>query len=169
MTAGHGGAHGRPMDLYPWIVVAHVFLVIVAFGAHGYSAFAMLGVRRETGRERTAVLLELSSQALLVAGIALLLAVVLGIVAAAMHGWFGMLWPWASIGIVVAVWLAMTPLAATPMSRCRQVLGLPIRGKVEGEPGTDAALAAARDQWRVVNDTLNLIWSSQNVRSRSSH
>jgi hypothetical protein len=62
------------MDIYPWIVVGHVFLVIVAFGAHGYSAFAMLGVKRETDRERTAVLLSLSSTALLVAGIGLLIA-----------------------------------------------------------------------------------------------
>lgn len=148
MTAGQRGTHDAAMDLYPWIVVGHVFLVIVAFGAHGYSAFAMLGVKRETDRERTAVLLSVSSTALLVAGIGLLIAVVLGIVAAAMRGWFGMAWPWASIAIVVAVWIAMTPLAAGPMSAIRRVLGLPIRGKVEGVPGTDEELAAARERVR---------------------
>jgi hypothetical protein len=136
------------MDLYPWIVIAHVFLVIVAFGAHGYSAFAMFGVKRETERPRLAALLELSSSALLVAGIALLVSVVLGIVAAAMHGYFGRLWPWASIVIVVVIWLAMTPLAAGPMSAVRRVLGVPIRGKIEGEVGTDAELIAARARLR---------------------
>jgi hypothetical protein len=59
-----------------------------------------------------------------------------------------MAWPWASIAIVVAVWIAMTPLAAGPMSAVRRVLGLPIRGKVEGEPGTDEELAAARERVR---------------------
>ncbi len=132
------------MDLYPWIVVAHVFLVIVAFGAHGFSAFAMFGVKRETERPRIAVLLEQSSTALAVAGIALLLAVLLGIVAAVMHGWFGQLWPWASIIVVVVLWFAMTPLAAGPMSRIRTILGLPIRGKVADPTGTDEDLVAAR-------------------------
>lgn len=136
------------MDIYPWIVIAHVFLVIVAFGAHGYSAFAMFGVKRETERERLSVLLELSSMALLVAGITLLLAVILGIVAAVMHGHFGRLWPWVSIVVVVVIWLAMTPVAAGPMVRVRAILGVPIRGKVEGPPGTDEELAAARARLR---------------------
>ena len=136
------------MDFYPWIVIAHVFLVIVAFGAHGFSAFAMFGVKRESERERLSVLLAQSSTALVVAGIALLVAVILGIVAAALHGHFGRLWPWVSIVVVVVVWLAMTPLAAGPMSRVRAILGLPIRGKVEGPPGTDEELTAARARLR---------------------
>jgi hypothetical protein len=132
------------MDAYPWIVVAHVVFVIVAFGAHGYSAIAMLGVKRESERARLSALLGLSSTALVVAGITLLVAVILGIVAAAMGGHFGRLWPWVSIVVVVAVWVAMTPLAAGPMSGVRAVLGLPIRGKIIGPPGTDAELAAAQ-------------------------
>lgn len=136
------------MDLYPWVVVAHVTFVIVAFGAHGYSAIAMLGVKRESDRDRLSALLGLSSTALVIAGIALLIAVVLGIVAAAMQGYFGRLWPWVSIIVVVVVWVAMTPLAAGPMSGVRAVIGLPIRGKVVGPPGTDEELAAARARVR---------------------
>jgi len=132
------------MDLYPWIVVAHVFLVIVSFGAHGFSAVAMFGVKRETERTRIAVLLEQSSWALGLAGVTLLLVVVTGIVAALMHGWFGQVWPWASIAVVILVWIAMTPMAAGPMSRVRAALGLPIRGKVADPPGTDEELAAAQ-------------------------
>lgn len=33
------------MDLYPWIVIGHVVAVIVSFGAHGVSAFAMFRVK----------------------------------------------------------------------------------------------------------------------------
>lgn len=136
------------MDVYGSIVVAHVFLVIVAFMAHGYSAFAMLGVKREPDRARVSMLLELSSQALVVAGLTLIVTVILGIIAAVMHGYFGQLWPWLSIVVVVVIWIVMTPLAAGPMSAVRRVLGLPIRGKIEGEPGTDEELALARAKLR---------------------
>ena len=89
------------MAFYPWVVVAHVFFVIVAFGAHGVSAFAMFRVKSETDRSRLAAVLDLSTMALLTAGIGLLLAVVLGIVAAIMGGHFSRLWPWVSIVVVV--------------------------------------------------------------------
>jgi uncharacterized membrane protein len=140
------------MDLYPWVVIAHVVAVIVSFGAHGVSAFAMFQVKRETDRARVAAVLDLSTSALLVAGIGLLLAVVFGIVAAAMHGFFGQLWPWVSIVVVVVVWIAMTPMAANPMGELRKVLGLPVRQDKKGDPprspGTDEALAIAQARLR---------------------
>lgn len=116
------------MDLYPWVVIGHVVFVILAFGAHGVSAFAMFRVKAEPDRDRASAVLELSTLALAAAGIGLLIAVVLGIVAAAMAGYFGRLWPWASIVVVVLAWLAMTPMAANPMSDVRRQLGLPTRG-----------------------------------------
>jgi hypothetical protein len=135
------------MAFYPWVVVAHVFLVIVAFGAHGVSAFAMFRVKSETDRTRLAAVLDLSTMALLTAGIGLLLAVVLGIVAAIMGGHFSRLWPWVSIVVVVLAFGLMTPMAATPMERVRKALGMPNRETKKGEPltlGSDAELAAAR-------------------------
>lgn len=135
------------MDLYPWVVVAHVVFVILAFGAHGVSAFAMFRVKSEPDRARAAAVLDLSTVALGFAGVGLLVAVVLGIVAASMAGYFGQLWPWAAIGVVVLAWLAMTPLAANPMSEVRRQLGQPTRGDkkgVEPQAGTDEAFAAAR-------------------------
>lgn len=135
------------MDLYPWVVIGHVLAVIVAFGAHGVSAFAMFGLRRERDPIRAAAILDLSTSALVTAGIVLLVAVVLGIVAAVMNGFFGQLWPWVSIGIVVVVWLAMTPMAAGPMNEVRKVLGQQVRGDKPGDPprvpGTSEELAAA--------------------------
>lgn len=138
------------MDFYPWIVVAHVFFVIIAFGAHGTSAFAMFQARRETDRGRLAAVLDLSGASLGVAGVALILAVVLGIVAAIMGGHFGRLWPWASIGVVVVIFGIMTPVGANPMSDLRKALGLPSRAD-RGQPprpGTDAEVRAAQDKLR---------------------
>lgn len=136
------------MDLYPWVVLAHIVLVLLAFGAHGVSAFAMFAARRETDRVRLGAVLDLSQMSLTVAGIGLLLAVLLGIIAAVMAGYFSNLWPWAAIVVVVLVFLAMTPMGAGPMSGVRAALGMPIRGDKKGDPprqpGSDAELAAAQ-------------------------
>lgn len=136
------------MVFYPWVVIAHVVFVILSFGAHGVSAFAMFRVKRETDRARIGAVLDLSTTALVAAGIGLILAVVLGIVAAAMAGYFGRLWPWVSIAVVVVAWIAMTPMAANPMTGVRRALGLPSRLDKKGEgpppPGTDDELAAAQ-------------------------
>lgn len=136
------------MELYPWVVVAHVFFVIVSFGAHGVSAFAMFQARTETDRGRLGATLDLSSASLVIAGIGLVLAVLLGMVAAVMGGHFGRLWPWASIAVVVVVWLAMTPLAANRMTAVREALGMPSRNDKKGDPSRqpagDTELAVAR-------------------------
>jgi len=139
------------MDIYPWVVAAHVFAVIIAFGAHGTSAFAMFQARQETDRSRLAAVLDLSGTSLVAAGIALLVAVILGIVAAIMGGHFGRLWPWASIGVVVVVFGAMTPLGANPMTALRRALGQPSRDDKGGPPpppAGDAELRAAQARLR---------------------
>jgi len=140
------------VDFYPWIVVAHVVIVVVAFGAHGVSAFAMFSARREPDRARLAAILDLSGTSLGLAGWGLLAAVVLGIVAAVMGGHFGRLWPWASIVVVIVIFAAMTPMGAGPMSEVRKALGQRARGDKDGDPprqpASDAELAAAQARLR---------------------
>jgi MFS family permease len=111
------------VNFYPWVVVAHVFFVIIALGAHGVSAFAMFRARDEPDRARLAAILDLSATSLITAGVTLLIAIVLGIVAAIMGDHFGRLWPWVSIGVLVVVIGAMTPLATTPLGGVRIALG----------------------------------------------
>jgi len=140
------------MDLYPWVVIAHVFFVIVALGAHGTSAFAMIQARREADRARLSAVLDLSQASLGIAGVALLLGLLLGIAAAIAGGHFSRLWPWASIGVVIVVFGVMTPIGANPMSDLRKALGLPGRGDRPGspprQPGTDAEVEAAQARLR---------------------
>jgi hypothetical protein len=114
------------LNLYGWVVVAHVSAVILAFAAHGVSMFAMYRIRTETDRSRIAAILDLSSDSLTVAGIGLLAAVVLGIIAAIIGGHFSRFWPWASIIVLVVAAGSMTPLADAPMTRIRHVLGRPV-------------------------------------------
>lgn len=121
------------MDFYGWLVFAHIVAVILAFTAHGVSAFAMFRVRSERDPGRLAAILDLSAGSLVAAGIGLLVAIVLGIVAAIMGGHFGKFWPWASIIVVVVVIGLMTPLAGIPMNRVRRALGM----RVQGDKATD--------------------------------
>jgi hypothetical protein len=136
------------MELYPWVVLAHVSLVILAFMGHGVSAFAMFRARSETDRTRLASVMDLSSLSLWPSGIGLLIAVALGIVAAVMGGHFGRLWPWVSIVVTVIVFGAMTPMAAGPMNGVREALGLRGGNAKKGEPppapASDEALAATQ-------------------------
>jgi hypothetical protein len=133
------------MDLYAGVVIAHVFFVIVTFGAHGASAFASYRVKRSSDRAELKTLLDLSSSSLVVAGIGLLLVVVLGIWAAIMGGHFSRTWPWVAIVVLVVVTLAMTPLAAGPMRGMRAALGVGTdKSGAPLIPASDAELAAAQ-------------------------
>ena len=139
------------MDFYPWVVIAHVFFVVIAFGAHGTSAFAMFQAKRERDRARLAAVLDLSSASLAVAGIGLILAVLLGIAAAVMGDHFSRLWPWASIVVVVVIFGVMTPIGANPMSALRKTLGISSRADKKGETpraGTEAEVRAAQEALR---------------------
>ena len=140
------------MEIYPWVVIAHVVAVIVAFGAHGVSAFAMFRVRRESDRVRLAAILDLSSSALGIATVGLLVALILGVVATLMGGFAGQVWPWISVGLLVIVGIAMTPMAVGPMSEVRRALGMPTRRDRAGNrprtPAPDEDLAAARARLR---------------------
>jgi hypothetical protein len=137
-------ARHQEAQMYSGVVIGHVIFVILAFAAHGVSAFAMFRVKREPDRARLTALLDLSESSVGVFAITLLIALILGIVAAAMGDFFGKLWPWASIVVLVVAGGLMTPLAQLPMSRVRIALGLPVRGKPAGPAASDAELAAAR-------------------------
>ena len=91
------------MDIYPWIVIGHVFFVIVAFAAHGVSAFASFRIKRSTDRAELRTLLDLSATALVAAGIGLLIVIVLGLWAAIIGGHLSRAWPWVSIVVLVVV------------------------------------------------------------------
>lgn len=135
------------MDLYGWVVFAHIVTVILALAAHGVSAWVMFRIRAERDRARLGAILDLSSSSLTAAGILLLLTVVLGIAAAIMGGHFAKFWPWVAIVVLVIAFGSMTPLAAIPLNKLRAVLAVAKPGDISGRPvgaaGTDEELAVA--------------------------
>lgn len=129
-------------DLYGWLVFLHVAAALVAFLAHGVSAGTALKLTSVRDRSTVQALLEMSNQALLVFGGALLVLVAAGIALGFMGGYWGQAWIWISIVLFVLVFLAMTPMAAQRLRRVREVMAQP------ASPETDAELAALLDSWR---------------------
>ena len=136
------------MDWYGLIVLIHVVAVLVFIAAHAVSAVSIFQVRAESDRLKLASILERSARSLIVAGIALLVLLISGIVAGIMGGWWGRLWIWVSLVLLVAVGGTMTPLAGIPMSNIRRALGQQVGKPKEGDPPPvalgDAEVAAAR-------------------------
>lgn len=131
------------MQVYPWLVVIHILAAFAFAMAHGVSAFTLYRVKAERDRERLAAILDLSSRALGIATISLLVVLVAGIWAGIDQGYFGKAWIWASIVVLVVVGGAMTPMAGIPMNKIRRALGMPIRGDKEPPaPLPDSEVAA---------------------------
>jgi len=109
--------------MYAFIVFLHVLGAFVFVLAHGSSMLAAIRIRSERDPVRVASLLELSSLGinLMYAGLGLLM--VAGIVAGFMGDHWGRGWIWASIGILVAVTVAMYALGTMFYSRLRVAAG----------------------------------------------
>jgi uncharacterized membrane protein len=138
--------------MYEAIVLIHVVAILVLAWAHLVSGVAIFQARSEGDRGRLSAVLGRSRQALMVAFIALLVSLIAGVALAFMGEWWGRLWIWASIGLIVVVGGLMTPMAAIPMNQLRGALGMQVGKPKEGEaapvPRDDATVAAARAKLR---------------------
>jgi hypothetical protein len=131
------------MDLRPTLILIHVLAAPVFVIAHAVSAVAMFQVRGQSDRAVLTATLNRSSKAVIVAYIALLVA---GVILGFVGSWWGSLWIWVSLVLLVVVGGAMTPFAGIPMSGVRAALqvGKPKPGKPPAAPKSDEELAAAR-------------------------
>ena len=134
--------------MYPLIVLVHVVAIVIFAIAHAISAAAMFQVRAEPDRAKLEAILNRSGQALMIAGIAVLVALVAGIVLGFMGNWWGQLWIWVSLVLIIVVGGAMTPLAGSPMTNVRTALGMQVGKPKPGDPPpvalSDSEIAAAR-------------------------
>ncbi len=131
--------------MYEALVVVHVVAALAFVAAHAVSAFVMYRVKVETDRTRIEAYLDLSARSLPIAFVALLVLLAAGVAAGISGAFFGKLWIWASIVVLVVVLGTMTPFAAIPMNRLRRALGLPTRAEpTRTAPGSDEEVAAAQ-------------------------
>ena len=122
-----------------WVYV-HLAGVFGFLVAHGTSGAIGLRLRKERDPERARALLDLSASALGLANWSLLVLLVGGIGAAVKEHAFHRGWPWAAIGLLVAL-STMVPLLVVPYYKeVRRVVGAvrPRRGRPAPPPGEPA-------------------------------
>jgi hypothetical protein len=149
--------------MYDYIVLLHVIGAFVFALAHGVSFAVGLRLRGVRSREQVAGLLELSGMAIGGLYVGLLLLLVGGIWAGFAGDHWGRLWIWVSIGILVAVIVAMYAIATPFYSRMRAAAGVftdPKQVAKFGEIGPDELArmgASSRPIWLAVIGSVGLL------------
>lgn len=135
--------------MYEWTKVIHVASAFAFILAHGASAAVALQLRRERDPGRVAALLDLSRSAMggLTWGTALVM-LLSGIWLGFQADWWGRVWIWASIAILVVLMGLMTPLGGIKMNRIRTALGMTVDPKKPTPPAVSRTeLEAILDAW----------------------
>jgi MFS family permease len=132
--------------LGPWLVLAHVLSAFAFLAIHGVSMGVWWRLQTERDRARVVSYLELSASMIGPMGLTGLLLIVTGILAGIAGGWWfnGQWWLWLSIGLLVVIVGAMTPLVAIPLNEVRRAAGLPSaadrKAGLVPDPADDATL-----------------------------
>lgn len=138
--------------MHDWFVVAHVLGAFLFVAAHGVSMGAALKLRGERDRGRVTTLLQLSQSGIGIMYVGLALLVAGGIAAGFSGEFWGQLWLWTAIGVLLVVAVAMYAMGSTFYMRLRNGLLIPAAdGKVresKDPPLSDAEVDAMLDSSR---------------------
>jgi len=139
------------MNWQPWLILLHVTAGFTFALAHGVSAFTTLKLRSERDPARVSALLDLSKYSLPISDIALLVLLASGIAAGFVGSYWGELWIWASIGVLVFLFIFMSVRGVQHHDAIRHALGTVGFYDKKGAPVPEpdpAALASALDSPR---------------------
>ncbi len=127
------------MLVYPWLMYVHIAGLITFVAGHGASVMVAIRLRHEREPVRVGALLDLSSNSLGIAYLGLLLLLASGIAA----GFSGALWDrgwiWASLGILVAILVAMYPMGSGYYAKVRHAVGMKAYSDPKDAPPPDPA------------------------------
>jgi hypothetical protein len=112
------------VDLYPWVVLLHIVGAFVFVASHGVAIWMAIQISRERDRIRMAALLDLSAASLGGLYVGLLLLLIGGIWGGILGGWFGRLWIWLALGLVIAISVAMYAVATPYFRSLRAAVGI---------------------------------------------
>lgn len=141
------------MDWHPWLQLLHVAAGFAFALAHGVSAFTALKLRGERDPARVTALLDLSKYSLPVSSLALLVLLLSGIASGFVGNYWGHLWIWLSIAVLVVLFVFMGIRGTRHQDEVRHALGVAgfydKKGAAVPEPDP-AALARLLDSPRAV-------------------
>jgi hypothetical protein len=134
------------LALIPWLIFLHVLSAITFFLAHGTSMAMTFQVRKETDFARIRALLDLSMSTMVVMGISFIVMGLTGLIMPFIMKLWGKGWIWASIVLMIIVFLQMAFMNEKRYKHLRRMVGLPymIRGDrfPPEPPATQAEVAA---------------------------
>lgn len=132
-----------------WLRFVHILGAFLFLLAHGGSMMMAFRLRRESEPPRLQAVLELSGASYPLMGISLLVLLASGIVAGFVGNFWIRGWIWVSLGLLVAISVAMTPLGSLYYGRVRKAVGLPYFERMKehpaGKPASKAEIAAVLD------------------------
>ena len=132
--------------LIRWLVFIHVLAAITFFLAHGASVAMAFKIRGETEFARIRAMLDLSWSTMTSMGIAFVVMGLTGIIMPFMLHIWDKLWLWASIVLMLAVFVYMSIFNETHFKQLRRLVGLPyMKGNKEmpAEPPSSQEEVAA--------------------------
>ncbi len=110
--------------MYGFMVYLHIASVFLFLLGHGASVNVALILRRERNLDRIRALLDLSLYSYLGLMVGLVLLLLTGIIAGFMGSHWGRWWIWASLVLLIALFVFMSVYGAQYYSRIRIAVGL---------------------------------------------
>jgi len=111
--------------LIRWLIFLHVLSAITFFLAHGASAAMAFRVRKETDFARIGALLDLSWSTMILMGVSFLVMGLTGIILPFLIQIWDKVWIWASIVLMLFVFIYMAVFNETRYKQLRRLVGLP--------------------------------------------
>ena len=131
--------------MYDIVKFLHVMGVFGFLTAHGVSAGVSFRLRGERQLDRISALLELSANSYGSMYLSLLVLVVSGIIGGFAGQWWGKGWIWVSLGLLIAIVVAMTVFGSRIYGGARKATGLPYFEAGKQRPPIEPASAQEID------------------------
>ena len=111
--------------LIRWLIFLHVLSALTFYMAHGTSVAMAFKIRKETDFARIRAMLDLSWSTMILMGVSFLIMGLTGIIMPFMIHIWNKVWIWASIVLMLFVFIYMAMFNDTSYKQLRRLVGLP--------------------------------------------
>jgi MFS family permease len=112
------------LQIYPWVVLLHIAGAFLFAVSHGVAIWMVIALPRERDRNRIAAMLDMSSASIGGLYLGLVMLLIGGIWAGILGGWFGRVWIWLALALVIGIAVAMYAVATPYFRDLRAAIGI---------------------------------------------